>query len=500
MADSLKALGSKGFDNDSIYLNRLRLISSNDTDPAIQEFFADSLISEATRRNKTGLLHSGYLQKGNSNRLMGNYGKALESFFQAAEIGIQLDDPIKEGSLYGSIADVYSVSGDEENAIKYYNQSIETLRQTTDTVSLSTALYNTGDEYINQGKYDLALSYFEEAIPLFDHMDFTIGTAYCRGNIGIVYASQDEFNLAEVNLNAAINTLEEYEDYYAISAFLFSMSEIFHEKHDHPEALKYAHQAMDLAEKYDLKEQVVDASQQLYKLYKHMDQPDRALEYHEIFKSVEDTIFSVEKARDLANQKTDFEIGIKQAEVDLLEEQKKSQRITIIATLITLGLICIMAIGLFRRNRFIKKTNAIIHAEKEKSDNLLLNILPEETADELKEFGKVEARKYESVTVLFTDFKGFTRFSENLDPAELVKSIDMYFSKFDEIIEKYDIEKIKTIGDAYMCAGGLPHPTEDHAERCVMAAQEIIKVMYDIKENSPPGVTALDIRIGINTG
>ena len=162
---------------------------------------------------------------------------------------------------------------------------------------------------------------------------------------------------------------------------------------------------------------------------------------------------------------------------------------------IALVFIGLMAVGLFRRNRYIKKTNAIIAAEKEKSENLLLNILPEETAEELKEKGKVAARKYESVTVLFTDFKGFTRFSENLDPAELVKSIDMYFSRFDEIMEKYDIEKIKTIGDAYMCAGGLPDPTDDHAEKCILAAKEIINVMYDIRENSPPGVTPLDIRI-----
>ena len=86
------------------------------------------------------------------------------------------------------------------------------------------------------------------------------------------------------------------------------------------------------------------------------------------------------------------------------------------------------------------------------------NILPEEAAIELKEKGKVTSKKFSEVTVLFTDFKGFTRVAESLNPEKLVESIDFYFSTFDEILEKYDLEKIKTIGDAYMVAGGLPTP------------------------------------------
>ena len=114
---------------------------------------------------------------------------------------------------------------------------------------------------------------------------------------------------------------------------------------------------------------------------------------------------------------------------------------------------------MFRRNKFIQKTKQIIEEEKDRSDNLLLNILPEETANELKDSGKVLAKKFESVTVLFSDFKGFTKYSEDLSPEALVETIGFYFSKFDEIIEKHGLEKIKTIGDAYMCAGGLPFPT-----------------------------------------
>ena len=173
---------------------------------------------------------------------------------------------------------------------------------------------------------------------------------------------------------------------------------------------------------------------------------------HIVYRDSVNNIANVQKAADL---RTNFELSQKQIEIDLADQRRKNQRNISIATAIALFLILLMAIGLYRRNTFIRKTKQIIEEEKERSDALLLNILPEETALELKEKGKVKAKKYDSVTVLFTDFKGFTSYSEKLSPEALVETIDFYFSKFDAIIEKYGLEKIKTIGDAYMCAGGL---------------------------------------------
>jgi class 3 adenylate cyclase len=112
----------------------------------------------------------------------------------------------------------------------------------------------------------------------------------------------------------------------------------------------------------------------------------------------------------------------------------------------------------------------------------------------------VQAKKFESVTVLFTDFKGFTHYAHNLSPEELVRSVDYYFSKFDEIMDKYGMEKIKTIGDAYMCAGGLPFPSEDHPIKMIEAAFEIAQFIDESKKLSNGNITHFDVRIGINTG
>jgi adenylate cyclase len=137
-----------------------------------------------------------------------------------------------------------------------------------------------------------------------------------------------------------------------------------------------------------------------------------------------------------------------------------------------------------------------LEGEKQKSDNLLLNILPEEIAQELKEFGKSKARMYNEVSVLFTDFVNFTGISEKLSPEELVNEIDHCFKHFDDIIEKHGLEKIKTIGDAYLAVCGLPNENPEHAERTVEAALELLDFVN--KRRNDFGL--FEIRIGVHSG
>lgn len=149
----------------------------------------------------------------------------------------------------------------------------------------------------------------------------------------------------------------------------------------------------------------------------------------------------------------------------------------------------------------VAERTAELAEEKQKSDNLLLNILPEETAQELKTKGFASPKRFESVSVLFTDFKGFTNIAESMSPEELVQQIDTVFRAFDGIIGKYGIEKIKTIGDSYMCVGGLPVPSENHAHSLVLAALEIRDYMENHKaERMAQGKSYFDIRIGIHSG
>ena len=135
--------------------------------------------------------------------------------------------------------------------------------------------------------------------------------------------------------------------------------------------------------------------------------------------------------------------------------------------------------------------------EQEKSERLLLNILPEPIAQRLKQGEKTIADSFSDVTVLFADLVGFTKISANLSPAELVELLNMIFSCFDELAEKYGLEKIKTIGDAYMVVGGLPTRRKDHAEAIAEMALDMLHKVKEIYSNQEK---PLQIRIGINTG
>ncbi len=142
-----------------------------------------------------------------------------------------------------------------------------------------------------------------------------------------------------------------------------------------------------------------------------------------------------------------------------------------------------------------------LDTEKQKSEKLLLNVLPQKIADELKQSGKVKPTYYESTSVLFTDFKNFTQITEKLSPEELVEELDYCFSYFDRVINKYNLEKLKTIGDSYMCVGGIPTPNQTHAIDTVLAALEIQTFMYLRKaQKAYHNQPYWDIRIGIHSG
>jgi adenylate cyclase len=145
--------------------------------------------------------------------------------------------------------------------------------------------------------------------------------------------------------------------------------------------------------------------------------------------------------------------------------------------------------------------NVDLKRERDRSESLLLNILPAEVAEELKEKGTVSAKHFDEVTVLFTDFVGFTKVSERLTPQQLVDELHICFSAFDEIMTKHGIEKIKTVGDAYLAISGLPIANNTHAQDLVKAATEIRDFMRDRKlETSNLKPETFEVRIGVHSG
>jgi adenylate cyclase len=242
--------------------------------------------------------------------------------------------------------------------------------------------------------------------------------------------------------------------------------------------------------------------------YHALGEGDSAYFHMELQLALKDSLLDAEKVRAIADVQEKYESEKKARTISELQVEKlaadlrqASLRRTRNIYLFSGVLILLGAGGLWNRLRFVHRSRALIRKEKEISEGLLLNILPGPVAEELKVKGEAEAQLFDQVTVLFTDFKGFTAVSEQLSPKELVRDIHECFSAFDHIITKHGVEKIKTIGDAYMAAGGLPTPNGTHAFDVVRAALEIRDLMEQGKATRiQQGRPYFEVRIGIHTG
>lgn len=493
IADSLSHIYQQGTSTGIDKLGLLENLSFNEMkDLQLAVNYAEELISLSKQLDEPIFEQKGYFLKGNHKRKMGELDEALNAYIKSGEVAGKSNSLRAEGITYGAIADIYSVSNNHNNAMLYYRKAISALRHSDDSIALASNLLNAGDEFLHRNMFDSAITYFNESSLIFEIMDYKTGKAYSLGNIGMVYANIGQRDLAEKNINEAISLLTELEDYYPICVYLIYMADIYSEKGDKDTALQYAHQSLQLAELHGLKEQISNANLKLSELYEKSGNPSESLKYYKNHIAFRDSVNNLVTIQKMADLRTDFEVAQKQAEVDLLNQSKKNTRIIIIGLII---IVCLGAIILGTLFWYFKN----IQHEKKRSEKLLLNILPIETAKELKQNGKVEPVKIEKVTVLFTDFVEFSVLAKNIESKNLVNSIDFYFKAFDEIITKYGLEKIKTIGDSYMCAGGLPLPDKNHVVNIAKAAKEILAFIEQQKKKVDE-LPHFDVRIGLHTG
>ncbi len=217
------------------------------------------------------------------------------------------------------------------------------------------------------------------------------------------------------------------------------------------------------------------------------------------FAGIRDSFALAQKEYILGQQK--MELAESEAKIQIQESQRNL--LIALATLVAM-----LAIGMYSRfvnmkkhNEVLAEKNKIIREEQARSEQLLLNILPVAIANELKLHGAAQTRLYKQATVVFIDFIGFSRIAAKLSPEQLVGDLDYCFKAFDKIIADYGLEKIKTIGDAYMCAGGLPKPSPEHPVNVIKAALEIQHFLAGWKlEKIDKGLPVFEARVGVHTG
>ncbi len=370
VADSLARIYQQDNLEGTEKLELLKNLAFNElNDRSLSLWYAEELIRLSEIENKRHYLYSGYLHKGEYYKKTGNLEKALEIYFKAVNIAVDLKDIEDEGVAYITIADVYAMMDNFASAVQFYDKSIEILRSTADSIALASALLNAGDTYYTMGQYEDALRNFNEAGPIFEKMNHLTGSAYNLGNIGMIYAKQGKDSLAKNNINEAIAILEESGDNYPVAVYLTIMSDIYLKQNDFAAALAYSKRSLELSTASGLTEQIGDANLQLSNLYEQAGNSEEAFRYYRNHIIYRDSLKNIETVQQIADMRTDFEVAQKQIEVDLLTQKRRNQKyINILAAVASL-LIILLAIGLYRRYIFIKLTNVKISTQRDEIES-----------------------------------------------------------------------------------------------------------------------------------
>jgi len=459
---------------------------------------ADDKLGVANMLNNLGAVH---FNQGDDN-------KAIEYYLESLKVGEELDDTLRIATATVNIGAVYfNKKVTYDLSLKYYLQSLPLSEALGDYDAIGTCTVNIGEIYLVRNQPDSALLFFEKALNAYQQTK-SGNIAYALNSIGKVYAQKNEFGKAIEFQNKAIEIAQQNDSRLEISQAFLGLASTYKQQGNDNLAIYNFQKAKNIADEISAVYQIKDAYEGLADCYSKQNDYQNAFKYSSLYNAIKDTLYNAEMDKRIQALTLNFDINKKQVQINLLTKDKELQALDIRrqktirnAVGITGLLLLFMAIGLFNRYKYIRRTKRIIEEEKAISEKLLLNILPEETAAELKANGSAIPKYYEKVSVLFTDFKGFTKIAEQITPLELVEELNQCFMAFDQIIDRHNLEKIKTIGDAYMCAGGIPVANDTNPVDIVLAGLEIKEYMENLKiEREALGKSCWELRIGIHTG
>ncbi|MFN3530155.1 MAG: adenylate/guanylate cyclase domain-containing protein [Bacteroidia bacterium] len=439
----------------------------------------------------------------------GDYARAIEFFQASLKLEEEFGSKIGVANCLGNIGDVYNQIDNIPRALEYYERSLKLLQETGYKVGIAEGQLNMGNIYLKRGEIEKGEDYYQKALINYKAVGDKRGIANCLSFMGEIQSKQNLFEQALSYHQESLVIRKAIGDKGGITSSMRDMGRLYAQQGKYIKAAEYCRISLTLAEEEGALDKQKNACECLYDVYKAMGKGNEALFYMEKLRTIEDSLNTKEITRKLEQMefaKMMLQDSIAKAEevrmtseIHQIELRRKNQsrNIFIGSSLFLL----LVTGGFYSRWRYVRQSRDMISKERDRSDNLLLNILPAEIAAELKEKGRADARNFDNVSILFTDFKDFTEQSEKMSANELVNEINHCFEAFDKIMEKYGIEKIKTIGDAYMAAGGLPVPTADSVRNTVFAALEMQGFIKNRKaKNEALGHPAFEMRLGIHTG
>lgn len=435
-----------------------------------------------------------YTNLGGAYEKLADYKKAMEAYYKSLKISEESGDHLRAAIAYQNMGLVHHLQGDFRYALRLYYKARKLEETGGDKKSLIQLDNNIGLVLHKLKKYDAALACFEQCLILSKSTHYTTGIIAATHNIGV--------NLKLIGrLDEALNVFLECmrlaiaeNEYSHQCATALNIGEIYLLRKNYNDAAIYLKKAQAIVHKIGDKNTEAKIYQVLSDLNEATGNYAAALKYYRKYDKLRNSITNAQRTNQINQLQTQYEVAkkeelvekarVKQVESDLKALQVQSE--------------------MTEKQKQLEiehLRNVELKREKDRSEGLLLNILPAEVAEELKEKGAAGARLFDNVTVLFTDFKDFTKAAERFSPQQLVDELHVCFSAFDNIMEKYGIEKIKTVGDAYLAVSGLPMANRRHAQHVAQAAIEIRNFMLRRKrESGKKKFGTFEVRIGIHTG
>jgi adenylate cyclase len=476
----------------------------------------------------------------------GDYDTAINCYNISQNFYEQLNDKKMIARELGNEGLVYNAQSDYPKALKYFLDALDLAEETEDKNEIALLSGYISRVYVSESDFRKAMEYGMKALSIHKVSEDSLGLGLDYGVLGVVYMETGKFdsalycNLKSLGIHQKLGTAEEIKNEYSDLGFLYA-KELNYEK-----SLDYESQALRLDDELDDKDakaitlaqigednlriaedlsgkmkmdflmpmgengtmtKAIDSLNESVSLSKQTGDLNTmqtaysdlaeaqstegnyslAREYYRQFELFRDSVYSERSKMRIDNLEMQRNLMLKDQQIEFANIQSAKRRNMIIYMLGGIALLSLVLLLVIR--------------ERRRSENLLLNILPAQTAKELKSKGKAKANSYGLVSVMFTDFKNFTKLAENMTAQELVEEIHYCYSEFDKILSKHNVEKIKTIGDGYMAAGGLPEENKTNPIDTVMAALDIQEFMKKEKERRiMENKIFFELRIGINSG
>ncbi|MDQ1266058.1 MAG: Guanylate cyclase protein [Bacteroidota bacterium] len=459
-------------------------------------YYKKALALEESLGNKYGIasnnanIGSIYLRKS-------NFPKALDYYFSSLKIYEQLNDKNGIASSLTNIGIVYRYKPDFQKALEYYRQAMKLYEELQNKSGISSTAVTIGNIYSNKGDYAQALLYYDKALKIDEVLGNRSGMTVIYGNIGLIYYKRKSYVRASEFFNKALklsresgnrkdlvinltNIGELYLDMSKDSASIAHINKIYQTTAIDYSYLKkgiqYLKQAMIIGKEIGNFYYLSEIYSKLFEGYQELGNFKKALEYHIKFKQSQDSVYNREKSTTIASLEARRDKDIAEKQKDIAEKQIVIQKLYLIKARNESYL-------LYGGLGFMLLIITIIYRQRKISEKLLLNILPAKIAKRLKKKEKYIADRFEDASVVFIDQTNFTNHTSSSSPESVVRELNDIYTKFDKIAKKYGLEKIKTIGDCYMAASGIPEPRADHAYKAAMFAIEAMNIRSGLSGN-----------------